>query len=434
MNEALFLYDYRFFILFAWFLLSLWGLNVNTYRALIDRVRAGISPVPDNKNSNKLLSSLLAAPNHERPFHVEAALLSALQVILGTITFYSFLRHGEDTFSISLGFYFLISVGLAFIWERAWTGIASHSIAASAFISLHLKLGKPFMVLIKLLCFPLSFLLKQIEKVMKSWSDPQIVVKDEKNELADHIRTLSRESSTLDPEIFEIVGNTLEMGHLHVRDVLVPRNQVQVLDCQDSIEENLQIARDCGHTRLPICEGDLDQCIGIIHVKYAFRILSEGKPIDLRSLSKSPAILSTEDPLPVALRKMMRWKVHMALVRDEFGGIDGVITLEDILEEVVGEIQDEFDAEENTVQSSGNGKWKVSGLSPVHELPKELAIVEEEELSSFGGLITKELGRIPEVGESLTLYNMHIKILEADDTRVLLTEVTLLTAEKENAS
>jgi CBS domain containing-hemolysin-like protein len=131
---------------------------------------------------------------------------------------------------------------------------------------------------------------------------------------------------------------------------------------------------------------------------------------------------------------MMRWKVHMALVRDEFGGIDGVITLEDILEEVVGEIQDEFDAEENTVQSSGNGKWKVSGLSPVHELPKELAVVEEEELSSFGGLITKELGRIPEVGESLTLYNMHIKILEADDTRVLLTEVTLLTAEKENAS
>ena len=269
---------------------------------------------------------------------------------------------------------------------------------------------------------------------MKSWSDPQIVVKDEKSELADHIRTLSRESSTLDPEIFEIVGNTLEMGHLHVRDVLVPRNQVQVLDCQDSIEENLQIARDCGHTRLPICEGDLDQCIGIIHVKYAFRILSEGKPIDLRSLSKSPAILSTEDPLPVALRKMMRWKVHMALVRDEFGGIDGVITLEDILEEVVGEIQDEFDAEENTVQSSGNGKWKVSGLSPVHELPKELAVVEEEELSSFGGLITKELGRIPEAGESLTLYNMHIKILEADETRVLLTEVTLLTAEKENAS
>lgn len=265
-------------------------------------------------------------------------------------------------------------------------------------------------------------------------ADPKIEVADEKNELADHIRTLSRESTTLDPEVFEIVGNTLEMGHLHVRDVLVPRNQVQVLDCQDSIEENLQIVRTCGHTRLPICEGDLDHCIGIIHVKYACRLLIEGKKIDLRKLSKAPALVSTDDPLPVALKKMMRWKIHMALVRDEFGGIDGVITLEDILEEVVGEIQDEFDAEENTVQKSGAGKWKVSGLSPVHELPEELGVEEEEELTSFGGLITKELGRIPEVGEILKLKNLQITILEADETRVQLTEVKLLSSANESPS
>ena len=110
---------------------------------------------------------------------------------------------------------------------------------------------------------------------MHSWTDPQIEVKDEKNELAEHIRTLSRESSTLDPEVFEIVGNTLEMGHLHVRDILVPRNQVQVLNCEDSLEENLQIARTCGHTRLPVCKGNLDHCIGIIHVKYAFRLCAK---------------------------------------------------------------------------------------------------------------------------------------------------------------
>ena len=198
------------------------------------------------------------------------------------------------------------------------------------------------------------------------------------------------------------------------------------MDCQDSIEKNLEIVRNCGHTRLPICEGDLDHCIGIIHVKYAFRLLSEGKKINLRKLSKEPAILLTDDPLPVALKKMMRWKVHMALVRDEFGGVDGVITLEDILEEVVGEIQDEFDAEENTIQQSGVGKWKISGLSSVHELPEELGVDEEEELTSFGGLITKELGRIPEIGENLRLKKLQIKIIEADETRVLLTEVSLL--------
>ena len=427
MSEFHFLFDNRLFLLFTWLLVSVWGLYVNTYRAFVDRVRAGVSSQPDAKTNNKLLHALLAAPNHERPFHIEAALLSSLQIMIGTVTFYTFLRQGVDSFSAWLIFYFLGSAGIAILWERTWTGIASRSIAASSYLSLHLKIGWPFMLLIKIISFPLNLVFIQIERIMGKIVDPKIEVADEKNELADHIRTLSRESSTLDPEVFEIVGNTLEMGHLHVRDVLVPRNQVQVLDCQDSIEENLQIARNCGHTRLPICEGDLDHCIGIIHVKYAFRLLSEGKKIDLRKLSKVPAMLSTEDPLPVALRKMMRWKIHMALVQDEFGGIDGVITLEDILEEVVGEIQDEFDAEENTIQKSGNGKWKVSGLSPVHELPEELG-VEEEELTSFGGLITKELGRIPEVGEIFKLKNLHIKILEANETRIQLTEVTLLSS------
>ena len=434
MSEFLFLFDNRLFLLFSWLLLSIWGLYVNTFRALIDRVRAGVSSLPDNKIDDKLLHSLLAAPNHERPFHIEAALLSSLQIILGTITFYTFFRQGNDSFSTHLFFYFFGSVGIAFLWERTWTGIASHSIAASSFLSLHLKIGKPFMILVQFISFPLRLILNQIEKMIRKMADPKIEVADEKNELADHIRTLSRESTTLDPEVFEIVGNTLEMGHLHVRDVLVPRNQVQVLDCQDSIEENLQIVRTCGHTRLPICEGDLDHCIGIIHVKYACRLLIEGKKIDLRKLSKAPALVSTDDPLPVALKKMMRWKIHMALVRDEFGGIDGVITLEDILEEVVGEIQDEFDAEENTVQKSGAGKWKVSGLSPVHELPEEFGVEEEEELTSFGGLITKELGRIPEVGEILKLKNLQITILEADETRVQLTEVKLFSSANESPS
>jgi putative hemolysin len=434
MSEFLFLFDYRFVLLLSWLLLSIWGLYVNTFRALVDRVRAGVSSLPSNRIDDKLLHSLLAAPNHERPFHIEAALLSSLQLILGTITFYTFLKQGVESFSSHLIFYFLGSVCIAFLWERTWTGIASHSIAASSFLSLHLKIGKPFMLVVKIISLPLSLILLKIEKLMRKMADPKIEVADEKNELADHIRTLSRESSTLDPEVFEIVGNTLEMGHLHVRDVLVPRNQVQILDCQDTIEENLKIVRTCGHTRLPICEGDLDHCIGIIHVKYAFRLLTEGKKIDLRKLSKTPAIVSTDDPLPVALKKMMRWKIHMALVQDEFGGTDGVITLEDILEEVVGEIQDEFDTEENTVEKSGVDKWKISGLSPVHELPKELGVKEEEELTSFGGHITMELGRIPEVGEILKLKNLEITILEADETRVQLTEVSLLSSDDETIS
>jgi magnesium and cobalt transporter len=102
--------------------------------------------------------------------------------------------------------------------------------------------------------------------------------------------------------------------------------------------------------------------------------------------------------------------------------------LEDILEEVVGEIQDEFDADEHAVETLADGKWRVPGLTPVHELPDELKLEEdeeEEELTSFGGFITRELGRIPEKGETVDLQHLKVAILEADETRVLSAEVTL---------
>ena len=125
----------------------------------------------------------------------------------------------------------------------------------------------------------------------------------------------------------------------------------------------------------------------------------------------------------------------MALVRDEFGGIDGVITLEDILEEVVGEIQDEFDADEADVEKLNEESWKISGLTPLHELPEELGIDEEvEEVASFGGLITQEFGKIPEAYETLRLKNLEVTILEADETRIGLAEVRLLREKKEETS
>jgi CBS domain containing-hemolysin-like protein len=133
---------------------------------------------------------------------------------------------------------------------------------------------------------------------------------------------------------------------------------------------------------------------------------------------------------------MMRLKVHMALVRDEFGGIDGVITLEDILEEVVGEIQDEFDADERPIEVISENKWKVSGLVPVHELPNELKAFEQDDddMATVGGLITGELGRIPEKGEVVKLLGLKVAILDADETRVLSMEIENLEEDKKATS
>jgi len=420
-------------LLIPWAILSACNLYIGLYRTHIDRVRAGLSPSPqsDNRLSN-LISSLLAAPNQDRPFHVEAALLSCLQVILGFLFFISVIEaRGSEPFSLSSeGMAALACLGfaLAFLWERVGANLIPRRISAGKHLEFHLKVGFPFVVLVRLLCGPFKFVVNLLEKSILSISPAMEESSTESNEVAEHIRTLGMESSNMDPEVVEIVGNTLEMSQLNVQDAMVPRNQVQVLDDHDSLEKNMDIARTCGHTRLPLCNGDLDHCLGIIHVKYAFRLLSEGATIDLQSLAKAPAMLSKDETLPVALRKMMKWKVHMALVRDEFGGIDGVITLEDILEEVVGEIQDEFDADEHAVEQFEKNKWRVPGLTPVHELPDELKLDEngnEDELTSFGGFVTRELGRIPEKGETVRLQHLKVTILEADDTRVLSAEATL---------
>ena len=294
-------------------------------------------------------------------------------------------------------------------------------------LSLHLKIGFPLVLLSKVLAYPLSLFLGKFETAFNPSGHNGDDEPLEENEVADHIRTLSREGSNLDPDIAEIVGNTLEMGQLKVQDIMVSRKQVQILDVTDGLEKNLEIARTCGHTRLPLCNEDLDHCLGIIHVKYAFKLLNkDSTDLSLQNITKAPALVSAEDPLPLALRKMMKWKVHMALVGDEFGGVDGVITLEDILEEVVGEIQDEFDADENDIEQVNEDSWKIAGLTPLHELPDELGINDgDEEVASFGGFITQKFGKIPEAQETLIIGNLKITILEADDTRIGLTKVRL---------
>jgi CBS domain containing-hemolysin-like protein len=412
-------------LLALWMFSMITGLYLGVIRSMIDRIRAGISTPPgEDTKPGKLLDSILREPNHARPLHVEAALFSALQLFLGFLYLASLWKDSP------LSMVIISSFVLAFLGERLFSGAIPKVLASTNQYHIHLALGYPFVLFARLFTWPFSFVLLRIENLFSFSGVNGDVDGSEENEVADHIRTLSREGSNLDPDIAEIVGNTLEMGQLKVQDIMVSRKQVQILDVGDGLEKNLEIARTCGHTRLPLCEGDLDHCLGIIHVKYAFRLLGKGSPkLSLRSITRAPALVAAEDPLPLALRKMMKWKVHMALVGDEFGGVDGVITLEDILEEVVGEIQDEFDADEKDVEQLNEDSWKISGLTPLHELPEELGIdEEEEEVTSFGGLITQEVGKIPETYETLQLRNLEVTILEADETRIGFAEVRLLDA------
>ena len=130
-----------------------------------------------------------------------------------------------------------------------------------------------------------------------------------------------------------------------MHDILLPRNQAVIYDLGEDVGTNLKVMKDAGHTRFPLCNGDLDNCVGIIHIKDIFRCSGDrvGSPLALkRSISQFPQ----ETPLEEALQRMLRAKFHMALVTDEFGRVIGLVTLETILESLVGDIQDEFDSDE----------------------------------------------------------------------------------------
>ena len=406
-----------------WVFLVLLTTLIGIFRTLTDRIRSGLVIIPeDQSKASKLINEFLHLGTHQRPLHIEAAMFCSLQVIIGFLFFQGLMN---NTFQFEKIVTWACSLLVVVLIERLSSWLYPLRISQSSLLNFHLALGIFPVKIMRLFCLPLTWFLYKIEEKLQSSNQKIIIEKEEESELADHIRTVSREGPSLDPDILEIMGNTIEMSHLKVKDVMIPRNQVQILNIENPYFQNLEIAKSCGHTRLPLCVGDLDQCLGIIHLKYAFRELSNDVPeFDLKKITKAPARLDSEEPLPVALKRMMKLKVHMALVRDEFGGIDGVITLEDILEEVVGEIQDEFDSDEKSIEKINHAAWKVSGMVPVHELPSEIRYFDEaDDLATIGGQVTKKLGRIPEKGEEIRISNLSITILEADETRVLTMKV-----------
>jgi CBS domain containing-hemolysin-like protein len=239
------------------------------------------------------------------------------------------------------------------------------------------------------------------------------------------IRAMGEDSSQLSGVIRKIVNRTLQMQELVVQDVLLPRSQVIICDLEQATSANLATMKKAGHTRYPLCRGDLDECLGLIHIKDIFRKELSASDLDFMKLKRNLAVFPLETPLEEALERMLRAKFHMALAVDEFGGIVGVITLESILEELVGEIQDEFDSEEEQiVKLRGERCFRISGLTPIHDVEETLEIeIENEEVSTFGGLITGELGHIPKRGEQLACHGLSITIKEVDDRRVIAASV-----------
>jgi CBS domain containing-hemolysin-like protein len=279
----------------------------------------------------------------------------------------------------------------------------------------------------RVLTYPLMFVFRGLKRVLFRWMG--VDMEDEFNplDLDVQIRAMGEDSTLISEGVRKIINRTMQMQDLVVHDVLLPRSQVVICDLEDGIKVNLDRMKTAGHTRFPLCRGSLDDCVGMIHIKDIFRWREPVSGIDLFKLKRSIATFPLDTPLEDAMDRMLRAKFHMALAVDEFGGVIGVITLESIIEEMIGEIQDEFDSEEAQIVKLADGTYKISGLAPIHDIEEELEVeIANEEASTFGGLITGELGRIPDKSETLESSGLQITIEQVDERRVISARVEVL--------
>jgi CBS domain containing-hemolysin-like protein len=300
-----------------------------------------------------------------------------------------------------------------------------------------LKIGAPLIIFLGWLTRPIRLLvLGAVRFIWRLWKGEPLPDLDSLD-LETQIELLRKESPEMSMVAQLILKNTLMMRELVVSDVLLPRNQVKYFDLNLSLEDNLKIARESGHTRFPLCYGDLDRCLGLIHIKDIFRYPGDLTRMDLRRLKRNMIRIDSEEPLESALTKLLSHRMHMALVIDEFNGTEGVLTLERILEQLVGEIRDEFDVDEEVLIKSDlkNDEAIVSGLTPLHEVESLFGThLDGEEVSTIGGLVTSELGRIPEAGECVQIENLAIEVTGVDETRIIEVRIRCISLDDETGT
>ena len=215
----------------------------------------------------------------------------------------------------------------------------------------------------------------------------------------------------------EILDNVFELSLRNARQVMVPRADVTHLSTSLPITENIAIARRSGHTRFPLCERDLDSVIGLIHIKDLFRTTS---PItDIASLARPVKFVPETTPLDRLLGRMQAERQHMVAVVDEYGGVSGIVTLENVIEEIVGEIQDEFDTDRPELTRRGDGLFTLSGSMLVVDLEDELGLeLSTRDEDTIAGVVLSELGRKPRVGDRVVLGPAQLEVLEVQGNRI----------------
>jgi magnesium and cobalt transporter len=249
----------------------------------------------------------------------------------------------------------------------------------------------------------------------------------DRSELVEELREASARG-LIDSDALAMIEGVLAVADLQVRDIMVPRSQMVVLERDEPIERLLPAIVESGHSRFPVIGEDRDQVVGLLLAKDLLRYFGDAKreAFDIRELLRPAVFVPESKRLNVLLKEFRVSRNHMAIVVDEYGGVSGLVTIEDVIEEIVGEIADEYDIEEDqTIRREGERQFAVHALARIDDFNEYFGTrFSDEEFDTIGGLVMHQFGRLPRRGEAVTIDGLEFRVLRSDRRRIDLLRVT----------
>ncbi|EGZ48036.1 HlyC/CorC family transporter [Neisseria wadsworthii] len=239
-------------------------------------------------------------------------------------------------------------------------------------------------------------------------------------EVVDILRQ-AHDRKVYDAETLQRLEKILDFNELEVRDAMITRAQMNVIKSGDSLERIVAYIIETAHSRFPVISEDKDNVLGILHAKDLLRYAFSNEYFNLESILRPAVFVPEGMPLNMLLKAFREQRNHMAVVIDEYGGVSGLVTFEDLIEEILGDIEDEFDEDDSAdnIFAVSEGRWRINAFTEVEDINDYFGTdYDDEEADTIGGLVIQELGRLPVRGEKVTLGKLQFTVARADNRRL----------------
>lgn len=243
------------------------------------------------------------------------------------------------------------------------------------------------------------------------------------------------ENNLMDADSLAMIEGVLQVSEMQVRDIMIPRSQMDVIDITDPPEVFIPHVIETAHSRFPVIEDNKNDVIGILLAKDLLRYYA-GEEFEVRDMLRPAVFIPEAKRLNVLLKEFRSNRNHIAIVVDEYGGVAGMVTIEDVLEQIVGDIEDEYDydEDEDNIIQNADGQYRVKALTEIADFNEIVGTsFSDEEFSTIGGLVVNKFGHLPKRNDEITLDRLHIKVLRADSRRLhsMLIDVLPETSEED---